>query len=55
MGRALEELVRDRARGHCEYCRFPAEHAEAPFQVDHIVALKHGGETTAENLALACC
>ena len=25
-----------------------------PFQMDHIVAEKHGGETVAENLALAC-
>ena len=25
-----------------------------PFQIDHIVAGQHGGETTASNLALAC-
>ncbi len=25
-----------------------------PFQIDHIVAEKHGGETVASNLALAC-
>jgi HNH endonuclease len=25
-----------------------------PFQIDHIIAEKHGGETVASNLALAC-
>jgi hypothetical protein len=25
-----------------------------PFQIDHIIAEKHGGRTVAENLALAC-
>ncbi len=25
-----------------------------PFQIDHILAEKHGGETVEENLALAC-
>jgi hypothetical protein len=54
MDRELEQLVLDRASGRCEYCRFPSELAEAPFQVDHITSQKHGGLTTAENLALAC-
>ncbi|MBM3880567.1 MAG: HNH endonuclease [Verrucomicrobia bacterium] len=26
-----------------------------PFELDHIIAEKHGGQTTSENLALACC
>jgi hypothetical protein len=26
----------------------------APFQIDHIIARQHGGETELENLALAC-
>ena len=25
-----------------------------PFEVDHIIAEKHGGETTSDNLCLAC-
>ncbi|HQX50766.1 MAG TPA: HNH endonuclease signature motif containing protein [Planctomycetaceae bacterium] len=33
---------------------FPAAHAWLPFQIDHVVAEKHGGETVAENLALSC-
>jgi hypothetical protein len=30
------------------------EHAFFPYEPDHIIAEKHGGETSAENLALAC-
>jgi hypothetical protein len=30
------------------------EHAFFPYELDHIIAEKHGGETTAQNLALAC-
>src|SRR5271156_4058676 len=54
MNRELQQLVWDRASGRCEYCRFPSELAEAPFQIDHITSRKHGGFTLAENLALAC-
>lgn len=54
MERSLVELIWRRAGARCEYCRFPSEHAEAPFQIDHIIAQKHRGETVAENLALAC-
>lgn len=50
----LERLVVERARGHCEYCRFPASAAELPFEIDHIIAEKHRGQTVAENLAWAC-
>jgi hypothetical protein len=54
MNRALEQQVWERARSFCEYCRFSSQYAEAPFQVDHIVAQKHGGESVPENLALSC-
>ena len=54
MDRSLEALVWRRARSHCEYCQFPAEYSEAPFQIDHIIARKHDGGTTEDNLALAC-
>lgn len=53
MERALEEAVRRRARGRCEYC-FPENFAEVPFQIEHIIARQHGGKTESENLALAC-
>jgi hypothetical protein len=50
---ALRQLVFDRASGRCEYCRFPEQMAFATFECEHIVAEKHGGATTADNLALA--
>ena len=54
MEQAVEQRVWERARHCCEYCQFPAECAETPFQIDHIVAEKHGGTTVPENLALSC-
>ena len=50
----LERLVWRRAQRACEYCQLPKEYDELPFQIDHILARKHGGLTTAQNLALAC-
>ena len=50
----LLELVWQRANRRCEYCGFPAEWAYQPFQIDHIIAEKHDGQTVADNLALAC-
>jgi 5-methylcytosine-specific restriction endonuclease McrA len=52
--RALEELIWARARSRCEYCLLPARYTEAPFQIDHIIARKHGGATVEGNLALSC-
>jgi len=55
MDKALDSLVRQRAGHRCEYCHFPEEFAEIPFQIDHIVARQHGGTDMPDNLALACC
>ena len=52
--RALETEVIGRAQGRCEYCHFPESAAELPFHIDHIIAEKHGGNTTSANLAWAC-
>jgi hypothetical protein len=46
--------VWQRAGSRCEYCLLPAGLYPAPFQIDHIVARKHGGKNDFENLALAC-
>lgn len=46
--------VRRRAGGRCEYCRLPERAASVPFEIDHVIARKHGGPTVAGNLALAC-
>jgi len=50
----LIALVRQRARECCEYCHLPQAHSAIPFELDHIIAKKHQGPTTEENLALAC-
>jgi hypothetical protein len=54
MERALVELVWRRARGRCEYCQLSQENLELSFEIDHIIAKKHGGPTRASNLCLAC-
>ena len=52
---ADRRLVRERARGRCEYCRM-AEAWEPYFSyhVEHIMALQHGGSDAVGNLAFAC-
>jgi 5-methylcytosine-specific restriction endonuclease McrA len=50
MTKSLEDLVRRRSGNRCEYCRHPLP----PFHFEHIIAKKHGGPTSAENLAIAC-
>ena len=51
---ATTELVWTRANRLCEYCQMPQAYDPLPFEVDHIIAVQHGGLTTADNLALAC-
>jgi hypothetical protein len=51
---ALREMVRLRAAGYCEYCRISERFTLAEHEIDHVIAVKHGGQTTAENLALCC-
>ena len=50
MDRATREFVWQRARGLCEYCRMPQRHDPLPFQIDHIISLKHGGADEPENM-----
>jgi len=47
-------MVRERAGERCEYCLYPQEASFLAFEVEHIIAEKHGGATTENNLALAC-
>ena len=51
---ALRKLVAERAGYRCEYCRISAIDTFFTFHIDHIISLKHGGETRADNLAYAC-
>jgi 5-methylcytosine-specific restriction endonuclease McrA len=51
---ALRRFVAARSAGHCEYCRYPQAASFLTFEVEHIIARKHGGQSVEENLALAC-
>lgn len=51
---ALRRAIRGRAGGRCEYCQYPEEMSFLAFEAEHIIAEKHGGATTANNLAIAC-
>lgn len=51
---ALRRLVSARAEHRCEYCLIHEDDTFFGCEVDHIISEKHGGATTADNLALAC-
>jgi 5-methylcytosine-specific restriction endonuclease McrA len=50
----LRSAVTARAQGRCEYCHLSEEFGFASYEVDHVIAEQHGGETELENLAYAC-
>lgn len=50
----LREFVAARAERLCEYCLIHEEDTFFQCQVDHIISLKHGGQTDIDNLAYAC-
>lgn len=50
----LRNLVAERAKFRCEYCRLHEDDSAMPFHLDHIVSLKHRGETKESNLAYSC-
>src|ERR1700741_4917849 len=51
---ALRALVRQRARGRGEYCLLHEEDALLPHEPDHIIAIKHRGQTEDSNPAWTC-
>jgi hypothetical protein len=51
---SLRRSVIQRADNRCEYCRIPQIGQVATFHLDHIIPAVAGGETSSENLALAC-
>jgi hypothetical protein len=48
------QAVLERARGCCEYCKSQVRFATQSFSIEHIIPRHAGGETTLDNLALAC-
>ena len=47
-------LVAERAHHRCEYCHAPESIFNVVFEVEHIHPVAAGGNSTEENLALAC-
>ena len=50
----LHRQVVERAGERCEYCLIHQQDSLYAHEVDHIIPVKHRGETNADNLCLAC-
>jgi hypothetical protein len=50
----LRRDVEQRAKGRCEYCQSPAKYSTQTFALEHIIPRSQGGNTSLDNLALAC-
>ena len=51
---ALRLQIRIRAKFGCEYCLLHEDDALFPHVPDHIISLRHHGQTNIENLAWSC-
>jgi len=54
IGGAVRRLVAERASFRCEYCLIHEEDSYHSHHIDHVISRKHGGDSSAENLAYAC-
>ena len=54
VGAELRRLVARRADWICEYCLIHEDDTYVGCGIDHVISEKHGGPTTADNLAYAC-
>lgn len=50
----LRDQAQQRAGGRCEYCMIHEDDVLLSHEPDHIIAHKHGGQTSLENIAWAC-
>lgn len=50
----LRSSIALKAQFRCEYCHIHENDQFFTFQVDHIISLKHGGQTEFNNLAYTC-
>ncbi len=50
----LRRLIKERAYFCCEYCISQEAWSPTPFSNEHIIPLNAGGQSTEDNLALAC-
>lgn len=53
ISKRLRQQVAERAGGYCEYCKAP-QRILIELQIDHIIPISAGGETTLDNLCLTC-
>jgi HNH endonuclease len=51
---ALQKVVLERSKGHCEYCLLPASFSPNSFNFEHIIPLGKAGLTALLNLAYSC-
>ena len=51
---ALRQSVIERAGGCCEYCLLSQDDIFFAFEIDHVIAEKHDGQTVTGNLCLSC-
>lgn len=54
ISKPLRRMVKERAHFCCEYCISQESYSPDPFSGEHIIPLDSGGESTEDNLALAC-
>ena len=54
ISRKIRQAVSKRATRRCEYCHLPDSFSFHPFQVDHVISVKHDGSDDVDNLAWAC-
>jgi hypothetical protein len=52
--KATRKIVRERAKGFCEYCLSPVEFSPGPFAAEHTIPTARGGDDALENLAFSC-
>jgi hypothetical protein len=50
----LRRKVIEKAGNCCEYCLLNQRGRLLAFEIDHVIAQRHRGETTLENLCLSC-
>lgn len=50
----LRRQVIERAGSCCEYCLLNRDDHILPFEIDHVIAEKHNGQTILENLSYSC-
>lgn len=54
ISKKIRKAVVERAFARCEYCQSWMKNAIHPFNIDHVIPLDKGGNSTYDNLAYSC-